>query len=421
MKMRTLAGLSLAACWCVACGGGEPGSDREWAGSVTDSAGIAVVSNPAAGLWSADDRWTITEELRIGTSGGDANYQFGQISGIAPLPDGRVAVMDQQAQQLRIFSPEGEHLKTVGGPGSGPGEFAPGAGPILVGLGDTLYVPDITNRRVNRFTPDGEPLGSFALDLSSGIPMAWQDDGSGRIVTQLRPLDLPGQPATDSMDVFVLRGAGGVITDTLLAVPSGRTFSFASGGPRFRFFSPEPVWALAGESGLLFGVNDVYSLTLYGADGTPRRVIRMPFERLPVTESDQAMMTEAMVRLWKEFGIEGPQLEGLRQSVGFAESYPAYASVRGGPAGSIWVQHLQVPGDLSPEERDSFNPQLGFGGSGWDVFDPEGRFLGQVDMPERFQPLRFEGDRVYGIWRDELEVQYVLVLRLRLGDQELVG
>lgn len=419
MRNRTLAGVVLAACFAAACGGGESGGG-EWSGSVTDSAGIAVVTNPATGTWADENRWTITEELRIGTTGGEAVYQFGAITGIAPLPDGRLVVLDQQAQEVRIFSPGGEHLRTVGGPGSGPGEFGNQAGPVLIGTGDTLYIPDLSNQRVNRFTPDGEPLGSFALDLSGGIPLAWQDDGMGRIVNQLRPLNLPGQ-AADSMDLFVTRGPGGAIADTLLRVPSGRTFSFGEGGPSFQFFSPEPIWTLVGESKLLFGVNDAYSLTLYGPDGAPERILRMPFERRPVTEADRELMTEVMVGLWREFGVGGPQLEAMRSGIGYADFFPAFASLQGGPAGSIWVQHLQLPGELTAEERETFNPQLGFGSPTWDVFDPEGRFLGRIEMPARFQPVRFVDDRVYGIWRDELDVQYVLVLRIHLGEEGLVG
>jgi hypothetical protein len=33
-------------------------------------------------------------------------------------------------------------------------------------------------------------------------------------------------------------------------------------------------------------------------------------------------------------------------------------------------------------------------------------------MPDRFQPVRFLGDRIYGIWQDDMDVQYVLKLRI---------
>jgi hypothetical protein len=58
--------------------------------------------------------------------------------------------------------------------------------------------------------------------------------------------------------------------------------------------------------------------------------------------------------------------------------------------------------------QDSYNPQLDLGSRAWDVFDADGRYLGVVDMPLRFQPVRFLGNAIYGIQRDELDVQYVV-------------
>lgn len=39
------------------------------------------------------------------------------------LPDGRFAVADAQAEEVRIFDPDGRHLRTFGGKGAGPGEL----------------------------------------------------------------------------------------------------------------------------------------------------------------------------------------------------------------------------------------------------------------------------------------------------------
>lgn len=400
------------------CGGADPVPQTgDWAGTIRDSAGVTIVGNPATGTWTDEDRWTLTEELRIGTTGGDPAYQFGQITGIAELADGRLVVMDGQAQELRIFSADGDHLRTVGGAGSGPGEFGLGAGPVLIGPGDSIYVPDASNQRLNKFTPEADPVGSSPLNFSAGIPLAWYDTPSGRLVNQVRPLGLPGQPAADSLDLLLERGSDGSVIDTLLSFPSGGTFEFSGGVPEFEFFSAEPVWALTTSGDLVFGYNNEYRLRMYER-GALVRVIEKSFEPKPVNEEDKQLMVGAMLRLWEEFGVAGPQLAVLRDAIGFAETYPAYALVRGGPQGSIWVQHLQVPSELSDEERENFNPQLGLGSPTWDVFDPEGRFMGELRMPERFQPIRIDDSRIYGVWRDELDVQYVLILRVGWPEQD---
>jgi hypothetical protein len=73
---------------------------------------------------------------------------------------------------------------------------------------------------------------------------------------------------------------------------------------------------------------------------------------------------------------------------------------------------VQEPTGMTAEERENWNPLLDLGASKWDILDAEGRYLGVLDLPHRFQPVTFEGDLVYGIWRDEFDVQYVRVMRV---------
>jgi hypothetical protein len=378
---------------------------------MTDSAGVTIVSNGADGIWSADDRWGVVELLRIGSMEGDPEYQFGLIAGIGVSSDGRMFVMDQQGQHVKVFGDDGAHLATLGAAGSGPGEFAIGAGPVLVGVGDTIFVPDIQNQRVNRFAPDGSSLGSYRLDLQGGLPTTWADGPAGTIVNQVRPIAFPGQEAPpDTLDAIIVRGSDGSALDTLFRMPSGETFDFSSGLPQFHFFVAEPAWALTGDGGLLFAVNDRYRIEHYDRSGTLRRVILKPFEREPVTESDREIFTGALERIWRDSGLPPQAVETLTSGINFAELFPAFFRFLAGPEGSMWVQDVVSPSQMGPEEREGFNPLLSLGSADWEVFDPEGRFLGSVSMPPRFQPMRFLGDRVYGVWRDDLDVQHVMVL-----------
>ena len=45
----------------TACSGGD-----NWQGTITDSAGVAIVANTDQGVWSASSRWSLEEELKIG-------------------------------------------------------------------------------------------------------------------------------------------------------------------------------------------------------------------------------------------------------------------------------------------------------------------------------------------------------------------
>jgi hypothetical protein len=68
---------------------------------------------------------------------------------------------------------------------------------------------------------------------------------------------------------------------------------------------------------------------------------------------------------------------------------------------------------MTAEERENWNPMLDPGVTDeWDVYDSEGRLAGMVRIPDRFTPFSLKGDRMYGVWRDDLEVQYVRVYQL---------
>lgn len=390
----------------VACGG-----DRgDWAGTVRDSAGVKIVENPAGGIWSGNG-WTVETDLHIGTAEGDPDYQFGTIAGIAIGPSGEMFVLDQTGAHVTVFGPDGKHLRTFGGRGSGPGELSPQTQAIMFGTGDTLFVGDLGNQRMNLYDTAGASLGSFRIGMEQGLPLRWEGSPTGQIVHQLRDLNLPNQTAgatpPDTMDAIVVRRPDGMLGDTLLQVPSGKTLNFGGGLPEFHLFSPEPIWALGPSEVVYYGVNNQYRIMRY-AHGALQQVVTRPFELSAVTEDDQGMILDAVTRAWQDAGLAPQAITMLRPRIHFAPTYPAYAQFLAGPEGTLWVQRLEVPGEMTAEERKTYNPLQNLGADRWDVFDAEGRYLGEVTMPQRFQPMKFSGWMIYGVQRDELDVQYVV-------------
>ena len=135
-----------------------------------DSPGDGAADAPGgAGPDVADARWTIVEEMRIGTGSGPE--QFGQLKGLAVLADGRFAVLESQARELRVFGPDGGHVATYGRQGEGPGEFEFPNG-LMLGPRGLLWVPDPSNTRMSMFDPDS----GFAGQLQYGTNLtqwAW--------------------------------------------------------------------------------------------------------------------------------------------------------------------------------------------------------------------------------------------------------
>lgn len=71
---------------------------------------------------------TIAVVDSIGVELGDSNYVMGAIEGVAYGPDGNIAVLDCARSCIRIYSPEGEYLRSISRKGNGPGELQNVAG-----------------------------------------------------------------------------------------------------------------------------------------------------------------------------------------------------------------------------------------------------------------------------------------------------
>lgn len=398
--------------FAAACGG-EAGGAADWAGTMEDSAGVQLVKNSLTPLWGEGDAWVLEDVMTVGEAAGDPDYQFGQIAGIAVKPDGGFVLVDQQAQHLKFFDRTGVYQRTVGQAGSGPGEFGPGVGPVLIGRGDTLIVPDLGNQRVNILKSDGSEPADFRIGFDQGIPARWDMTETGDLVYQLRALNLPNTEQRETTDLIATVSYTGEIMDTLFTPARGESLTFGDDGQPIRMiFSPEPVWAMVGGDGLCFAVNDVFRLSMYDAQGTLNRVVTIPVERKPVTDADIDFFMQTVDRLLEEQGVPPAQAEIVKSTFNFADYFPAFLQMMPGPDGSLWVQRVQEPTGMTEEERESWNPLLDLGATSWDILDSEGRYLGALDMPHRFQPVTFEGDLVYGIWRDEFDVQYVRVMRV---------
>ncbi len=392
-----------------ACGG-----VGAWEGTITDSAGVAVVHNPATPMWRAGDEWTATEDLRVGTVAGEPEYQFGQLAFVEVVDDGTMYAMDILAREVKAYGPDGTYLRTIGGPGSGPGEIGQGAVFVFDDGQGGLIVPDLGNQRVNRYSPEGEPEGSFRIELQAGVPTRWGIDPSGRLFAQLRGLAVPGIAALEEGDPIVVYDTTGAVIDTIAMLPKGQTLAGVT-EEQFSMvlFSPEPVWDLDDNGDIYYAMNDQYRVLVNDQDGNLKRIITRDVERKPVEEADRNAILRLLREQYAQFGLPPAQIETIMQGIGFADSYPAFGQIFLGPGETLWVQRIRSARDMAEgqEEGFEFDPQA-IGSPEWEVLDSEGRFLGVVTLPEGFAPVNVKDDLLYGVWRDELDVQYLMRVKV---------
>lgn len=127
-------------------------------------------------------------------------------------------------------------------------------------------------------------------------------------------------------------------------------------------------------------------------EGDTIRVIERAFEPLPVTAEDR---DSAFARLeW--FRRQGGRVDMSR----VPGHKPAYQRIEVSDDGHLWVRPTLA-------ERGE--------GDAWDVFDPDGRYLGRVRTAYSLGRVHFRGGRIYAVRADELGVQYVVRLRIDRG------
>ncbi len=400
-RLSALALLLIAA---AACSSGDAASN--WAGTVFDSAGVQIVHNPAEGLWEPGEAWELEEVLSIGEMFGDEEYQFGQIISIDTDEAGNVYIADLQAQEVRVFDSEGVWTRTIGGPGSGPGEIGLGLSGVFA-LPDEIVIPDIGNGRINRYGYDGEPLGSYRIDLTKGVPMRWDRIGD-EVVAQLRVL-ATGADAEPTGDVIAKMGGDEEARETIGHLPIGRSVQFVNGQPQIRVFEAEPIWDASSDGRIIMAMNESVRIEVRDASGALVRIITRPHETKEVTERDQRVFLSFLRDAFRDQGVPAAAIEAVIGNFQFADTYPAFATLTHGPRGSIWVQRVRSGDEISQE--GDFDPQ-DMGSNTWDIFDGEGRYMGDVTFPGKYQPIKVVDDRIYGIARDELDIQSMKVYRV---------
>ncbi len=92
----------------------------------------------------------------------------------------------------------------------------------------------------------------------------------------------------------------------------------------------------------------------------------------------------------------------------FPDAHPAYGRLLVDVLGNLWVERPSQVGGLFHGSLNPVAPDPTL----WDVFDAAGVWLGSVELPAHFFPMEFAADYVTGVWKDEVDVEFVQVHRI---------
>ena len=414
-----------------ACGTDRDGSPNGF--ETTDSVGIRVVRNGEVGVLPQSVLDSPAVGLRIGAAEGDSTLQFFRLGAIAVADDGVIYAADAGHLEVRVFDREGRFVRRIGRRGSGPGEFE-GLGAIYA-FGDTVAITDYRLTRLTLFDESGAVLGTEPLrDRNNrGVTVVGRSGGGWLILP-------PSNPGFDYQHLVERRDTVRVLwSPTIpLALAAAARAPIDSGAARLApprdvlvfpgprrygnqtplflsvvtpLFEPNPTFAVDGRGNIHYTDASSYVIDTFNPTGRHTRRLTRTYSPIPVTDELIGRWTSLMRAHWDTTTLGGELAAGksndeARAGLSTVRTLPPIGLLLASRAGSLWVERIDlVPDPLARQGTRVPTPPTP---SKWDLFDPEGRFLGTVTLPPRFSP-RVAGDRwMLGVLRDDLDVQYVV-------------
>lgn len=386
----------------LGCGGEATGDGF----TVTDSAGVRVATSPAP-AWEDTSGWVVADSpsVSIGVARGAEDYQLFRVYHALRLSDGRIVVGNSGTGELRFYDPDGRHIRTIGGQGSGPGEFGRRTIRLCRFEDGRLLASDGANNRYHVFTDRGELVRTTRYGQPPEGVNAWLwgcfADGSLMMGSSMSSLGgRPGQVI--EVDVEYLRfGSDGAFRNRLFRHASRPRFVNRAGGVihyPFIPLTPQPAVATGSEAAYL-GLGVDHRIRRYGPDGELEALIEWDGPERPETGALWDRYVDASL---EEISPEDTRRRYRRlysQDLPLPDRVPAYGDrILEDAADNLWVERYRLPWQ---------SKRL------WDVFDPEGRWLGAVRTPDRVRVMGIGEDYLLGRHLDELSVERVRLHPIR--------
>lgn len=408
------------------CSADAEGSGAEWVANVDTAADTITVRTVSGSTWR--EPVDLVEEVRIGTLEGPDEEMLGSVTGLAVDADGYIYVYDRQVPALRKYDPDGAFVATIGHTGGGPGEYANSDGGMAITADGRLVLRDPGNARFTLYRPDGEYdsewLGRGGFFTSSPVVVDTAGFVYSSVMRQTRDGEDPWPGALWVLEQ-VKMAADGTPVDTL-SIPRYRferaeLVAERDGGTSVNGvpFTPRFHWAVHPFGTFVTAVGDRYAVDLHQPDGGVLRFARDP-EPVPVAAGEkqdaEARATANMRNTDPAWKWNGPPIPDTK---------PPITGLYAGQDGRVWVK-LSAPAEAIPEDEREPEPDPGTNEPPparfrepvvFDVFEPDGRYLGQVRAPRGFstypRPI-FRADHVWAVVRDALDINYIV--RFRIGD-----
>ena len=398
IAISPLSGILVAS---LACEPPGPASDWSTARETPPSGAVLVTNTPSA---DASPTLMLVEELRIGSLDGGRPESFAALKGLVALPGGGFAVLDSQAQEIRVFGTDGSHVATHGRPGEGPGEFVDATGLMLDPRG-RIWAADPRGARMSVFDPVDGFLVSFRYQyMVRGF--IWTG-----IMTDRGHILKPSMSREDFRPMLRVYDSTMTQIDSIFSAEEdeGGDFDPEDSPGAFYFETPGGGYGLMGipfypggashtdrNGETWFGrmADPGYRIGKYAPGGDTTLIVVTERPPVPVTPAERDSAIAVIRESLRESGVTR-EMDWSR----IPDVKPALESIFTSAEGNVWVA---IP-NLS-------------GGTDYDVLSADGSYLGTVTAGSldvyRWLPPVVVGDTFLAVVNDELDVPYVVRARI---------
>jgi hypothetical protein len=384
----------------------------------------------------------VEDVYRVGSLDGNAWDSFTRVTSMAFGDDGRLHILDPSQRRIHVVSETGEHLRSFGTPGEGPGELRNPVG-VQVLADDRIVVADNGHQAFLVFSPDGVYAGSHPYDSGGSMPgPRLQRQGDDAVVAHGQGMRLeagpgggpPALPTTTPVDRWRLAPANDVVRDRVLEAwrPAREPPRQQAGGGGMgmvmlgapRALEPAVHFAALPDGRLALADSSAYQVRIYGPEGSaggPPRIVGRDIAPVPVGPAEEEAERERRLAQLEAGG--GPQIQIATQGPGGGQQAVPQAQIqemlRNQMAQMSFWHEIPVITRLAAdtEGRLWVERSAGIGEDGpIDLLEADGTYLGSLAPGGLRTPLAFgPGGVAAWVELDELEVPYVRVGRIRIG------
>jgi hypothetical protein len=389
-----VAGLALAVALGTPSGarGQEPGSSA-----------VPRISNPATPPGGRQDV-TLKELWRLGEGDGAI---FGMVGSAFRDGQGNVCLLDNQACELSVYTPQGKLLRKMGRKGEGPGEFQTAVGACALPEGRFAVAQTFPGKLI-LFTADGTPDGTLEPQLGQAAGQSFlaligiRPVGSNLAIVCMNQVFNQAEAKLSREHVLAVFDREGKLVHRLLQANEDLDLKQGFRMSERMTNRYQGRWTTAPD-GTIYAAADVmgYEIQVFDPDGRAKAAIERDYKSVVRTAQEKKDMEE----LFAGFTRNAPQVTFTVE-----DTHADIQDVVLGHDGNLWV----LPSD------GRYRAPAGVMAV-YDVFSPEGRFLHQVALHGEADPredaITLDGDRVIVV-RNFLSSVRALVADATKGEEK---